>query len=193
MRTYAKVWGSRSWGGNCNGWKKPISSQSVITSLCKPCLFLRVHFILHLLWQQSCLKFSSVVLLVWVCCARSLVLSGVEQKNSFAPLQKRYLGRRQQVRRNQNVKLHPFKIVKYPQKVWFVSKYFRLADTIHLCLAALTNYCLQTGNTDALRAIPAVQSVLSKHQHDRKHSSVENVHWQTSSAFNCSLFNWYYS
>ena len=109
------------------------------------------------------------------------------------PHQKRYSGRKQQVRRNQNVKLHPFKIVKYPQKIWFVSKYFRLADTIHLCLAALTNYCLQTGSTDALRAVTAVQSMLRKQQHNRKHSSMENVHWQTFSAFNCSLFNCYYS
>lgn len=114
------------------------------------------------------------------------------KKNPFCPFQQ-ILRRKQQVRKTQNVKLHTLKIAKYPQKVWFVSKCFILADTIHLCLAALTNYCLQTGSTDAARAKPAPQSMLSKQQHNRKHSSMENVHWQTFSAFNCALFNWYYS
>lgn len=33
--------------------KNPISTLSMITSPCKPCLSLGYHFILHLLWQQS--------------------------------------------------------------------------------------------------------------------------------------------
>lgn len=67
-------------------------------------------------------------------------------------LQNRYSRESNRWENTQNVKFYALKIVKYPPKVWFVRKCFRLADTIHLCLAALTNYCLQTGSTDAAPA-----------------------------------------
>lgn len=148
---------SRRW--KCNGWKKTPQLFLSPWWTCQPAnpfpAIIHLH-LLHLLWQHSCLKFfssfaCSVVLLVWVCSARSWMWSGLEQKKSFTP-PKQILRRKQQVRKTQNVKFYPLKIVKYPQKVWFVRKCFGLADTTHLCLAALTNYCLQTGSTDAAPA-----------------------------------------
>lgn len=101
---------------------------------------------------HSCILCSTAfsgVLLVWVCCARSRTWIWTYRKKISHPsktgTQEKATGEK-----NSECQILYFENCTIPPQ--FVRKCFRLADTIHLCLAALTNYCLQTGSTDAAPA-----------------------------------------